>query len=145
MSRTVKLVFLGSLVLNLLLVGVLLGQLPGGLGATVPTRQERLEQALTKVPEPTRSSFRQKFSEIRAAGDPVRRELDGARAQALDMLSAERFDESGYDRQISRIEELRAELFKRMAVKIKQTAKELSPEERRMFADVLRRPSPPPQ
>ncbi|HEU5464230.1 MAG TPA: periplasmic heavy metal sensor, partial [Candidatus Binatia bacterium] len=88
---------------------------------------------------------RQKFSEIRAAGDPVRRDLDGARAQALDMLSAERFDESGYDRQISRIEELRAELFKQMAVKIKQTAKELSPEERRMFADVLRRPSAPPQ
>ena len=64
---------------------------------------------------------------------------------ALDMLSAERFDEPGYDRQISKIEELRAELFKRMGVKIKQTVKGLSPEERRMFADVLRRPSPPPQ
>lgn len=143
MSRTVKLVFLCSLVLNLLLVGILLGQLPGGLGATPPTRQERLEEALTKVPEPTRSRFRQKFSEIRAEGDPVRRALDDARAEALELLSAEPLDETAYDRQVTKIEGLRAELFKRMAVKIKQTAKELSPEERRLFADVLRRPPPP--
>jgi hypothetical protein len=34
-------------------------------------------------------------------------------------------------------------MFKRMGHDFKQTAKELSPDERRMLADVLRRPAPP--
>ena len=60
------------------------------------------------------------------------------------MLAAEPFDEAAYDRQVKKIDELREEMFKRMGAVIKQTVKELSPEERRMFADVLRRPPPPP-
>ena len=56
--------------------------------------------------------------------------------------AAERFDETAYDRQVSKIEELRGEMFKRMGQDFKQTAKEFSPEERRMLADLLRRPPP---
>jgi hypothetical protein len=36
-------------------------------------------------------------------------------------------------------------MFKRMGQMIKQTAKELAPEERRMLADLLRRPPPAPR
>ena len=104
-----------------------------------------MEEALKKVPEPTRSRFRDKFAEIRAAGDPLRRQIDEARAETLRLLSAEPFDEAAYDRQVRKIEELRAEMFKNMGQLIRQTARELSPEERRMLADVLRRPAPPPK
>jgi hypothetical protein len=38
---------------------------------------------------------------------------------------------------------LRGQMYKRMGQLIKQTAKELSPQERGMLADLLRRPSPP--
>jgi len=68
-----------------------------------------------------------------------------ARAEALRILSADPFDEAAYDQQVNKIEELRAEMFKRMGQMIKQTAKELAPEERRMLADLLRRPPPAPK
>ena len=58
MSKTVRLVFLASLVLNVLLVGVLLGRLPRDVGFG---RQQRLEQALKDLPEPTQTRFREKF------------------------------------------------------------------------------------
>jgi hypothetical protein len=61
------------------------------------------------------------------------------------LLSTEPFDDLAYDRQVNKIEELRAEMFKRMGQNMKQTAKELSLEERRMLADLLRRPPPPPK
>lgn len=142
MSKTIKLAFLASLVLNILLLGVLLGQVPRGSSA-MPTRQQRMEEALKKLPEPVQTRFREKFAQIRAAGDPLRPQIDQARGETIRLLSADPFDEAAYDRQVKRIEELRAEMFERMGQLIKQTAKELSPEERRMLADVLRRPPPP--
>ena len=145
MTKTVKLAFLGSLVLNVLLIGVLLGQMPRGLEATPPTRQQRMEESLKKLPEPAQSRFREKFSQIRAAGDPLRQQIDQARAETLRLLSVDPFDEAAYDREVNRIEELRREMFKRMAQNLKKTAKEFSPEERRMLAEVLRRPAPSPQ
>jgi uncharacterized membrane protein len=145
MTKAIKLAFLASLVLNLLLLGVILGQVPRGLEATPTTRQSRMEEALKKVPEPTQSRFREKFAQIRAVNDPLRQQIDEARAETLRLLAAERFDETAYDRQVSKIEELRGEMFKRMGQDFKQTAKEFSPEERRMLADVLRRPPPPPR
>ena len=144
MTKTVKLVFVASIVLNLLFLGVILGQMPRAFDSP-PTRQRRIEESLKKLPEPVQSRFRDKFAQIRVAGDPLRRQIDEARAEALRILSAEPFDEAAYDRQINKIEELRAEMFKRMGQMIKQTAKELAPEERRMLADLLRRPPPPPK
>jgi uncharacterized membrane protein len=145
MTKAVKLAFLASLVLNLLLLGVILGRVPHGLEATPPTRQQRMEEALRKVPEPTQSRLREKFAQIRASSDPLREQIDEARTETLRLLSAEPFDEVAYDRQVSKIEGLRGEMFKRMGQNMKQTAKELSPKERRMLADLLRRPPPPPR
>jgi uncharacterized membrane protein len=144
MSKAAKLIFVASLVLNLLLLGVILGQVPRA-SAPPPGRQQRMEEALKKLPEPVQSRFREKFGEIRAAGEPQRRQIDEARAETLRLLSTEPFDEVAYDRQVGRIEELRAGMFKSMGQLIKQTAKELSPEERRMLAEILRRPPPPKQ
>jgi uncharacterized membrane protein len=142
MTKTVKLAFLASLVLNLLLLGVIVGQLPRGLAVTPSTRQQRMEEALKKVPEPSQSRFREKFAQIRAAADPLRQQIDAARDETLRLLSADPFDESAYDKQVSKIEELRGEMFKRMGQSMKQTARELSTEERRLLADLLRRPPP---
>jgi len=144
MTKTMKLAFVASLVLNLLLLGVILGQVPRAFDAT-PTRQQRMEEALSKLPESMQTRFREKFAQIRAAGDPQRREIEQARSEALRILGAEPFDEAAYDRQINAINDLRAEMFKRMGQAIKQTARELAPEERRMLADLLRRPPTPKQ
>ena len=142
MTKPLKLVLLGSLVLNLLLLGVILGRMPRGLETAPSARTQRMEEALKKVPEPAQSRFREKFAQIRAVNDPLRQQIDEARAETLRILAAEQFDEAAYDRQVSKIEELRSQMFKRMGQDFKQTAKEFSAEERRMLAEVLRRPPP---
>ena len=143
MTKAFKLAFLASLVVNLLLLGVILGRVPRGLETTPPTRQQRMEEGLKKLPEPTQSRLREKFAQIRASSDQQRQQIDEARAETLRLLGAEPFDETAYDRQVSKIEELRAEMFKGMARNFKQIAKELSAEERRILAELLRRPTPP--
>src|SRR5215510_705725 len=141
MSKTVRLVFLASLVLNVLLVGVLLGRLPSevvGFG-----RQQRLEQTLKDLPEPTQTRFREKFKLMRAASDPQRDQIRVAREETLRILSADPFDEAAYDRHVSQIDDLQLQMFKKIGQTVKEIAKELSPEERRLFAKILRRPPPP--
>ena len=141
MSKALRLVFLASLVLNIVLIGAFLGRLP--LGAEkIPSPRQRIDEQLQKLPEPEQSRIREKLQAIRAAGDPLRKQLDEARGEALRIFGSEPFDEAAYDRQIKKIDDLRAEMFKRMDQTVKQTAKDLSPEERRMFAEVLRRPPP---
>ena len=141
MSKTVRLVFLASLVLNVLLVGVLLGQLPRDVGFG---RQQRLEQALKDLPEPTQTRFREKFKQMRASGDPLRDQIRVAREETLNILTADPFDEAAYDRHVNQIDDLQLQMFKKMGQVVKEIAKELPPEERRMFAQILRRPPPPP-
>ncbi len=141
MTRKVKLTFLASLVLNIIFFGVILGHLPRSFDER-PSRQERMEQSLRKLPDAVQARFREKFAQVRAAGDPARQKMEDARAEALRLLAAEPFDEAAYDRQINKIDDLREEMFKLMGGQIKQIVKEFSPEERRMFADLLRRPPP---
>lgn len=142
MNKTLRLVFLTSLVLNVVLLGVLLGRLPLG-GAEPLSRRQRMEQELKKLSEPAQSRIREKFQAIRAAGDPLRPQLEEARAEALRIFSSEPFDEAAYDQQIKKIDGLRGEMFRRMDQAVKQATKELSTDERRLFADVLRRPATP--
>jgi len=143
MNRTLKLLFLVSIILNVLLVGVLMGQLPRRL-ERVSFREQRMEQALRDLPQPMQTRLREKFKQMRAAGDPLRDQLRVAREETLDILSADPFDEAAYDREVSKIDNLQLQLFKKMGHVVKEVAKELSPEERRIFAQILRRPPPPP-
>ena len=141
MSKAVKLLFLVSLVLNVLLLGVLLGHLPRDV---VFRRQQRLEQTLKNLPEPTQARLREKFNQMRAAADPLREQIRAAREQALRILGADPFDAAAYDRQVSQFDDLQLQLFKKMAQVVKEIAQGLSPEDRRLFAEALRRPPSPP-
>jgi uncharacterized membrane protein len=143
MNRTLKLLFLVSLILNVLLVGVLMGQLPRRLERG-SFREQRMEQALKDLPQATQTRLREKFKQMRAAGDPLRDQLRAAREETLAILSAEPFDEAAYDRQVSKIDELQLQMFKKIGLVVKEIAKELPPEERRIFAQILRRPPPTP-
>ena len=142
MSKTGKLAFVASLVLNLLLLGVILGQVPRA--STPPSgRDQRREEALKKLPEPLQTRLREKFAEVRASGDPYRQQMDQARAETLRLLSAEPFDAAAYDAQLQKMEALRVEIVKSMGQRIRQQAKDLTPEERRALAEVLHRPARP--
>jgi uncharacterized membrane protein len=143
MNRTLKLLFLVSIILNVLLVGILLGQLPRRLERG-SFREQRIEQSLRDLPQPMQTRLREKFKQMRAAGDPLRDQLRAAREETLGILSAEPFDEAAYDRQVSKIDNLQLQMFKKTGQVVKEIARELSAEERRNFAQILRRPPPPP-
>lgn len=143
MNRTVKLAFLASIILNVLLIGVLLGQSPRRFDRGA-IRQQRMEQAIKDLPEASQTRLRERFQQLRAAADPLFAQMRQAQDETASLLGAEPFDEAAFDRQEAKLNELRAEMTKKLSQVVKNAIKDLTPEERRRFAELLRRPPSPP-
>jgi uncharacterized membrane protein len=143
MNRTVKLAFLASIILNVLLIGVLLGQSPRRFDRGA-IRQQRMEQAIKDLPQASQTRLRERFQQLRAAADPLFAQMRQAQDETASLLGAEPFDEAAFDRQEAKLNELRAEMTKKLSQVVKNAIKDLTPEERRRFAELLRRPPSPP-
>lgn len=142
MNRNIKLAFIASLILNVLLVGVLLGQSPRRFDRGT-MRQQRMDQALKDLPEAAQTRLREKFQQLRAAADPLFEQIRKNEEQAVQLLGKEPFDESAYDHQVSKITEMRVEMTKKLSQVVKDASKDLSADERTRFTQFLRRPPPP--
>jgi uncharacterized membrane protein len=139
MNTKLKFAFLASLILNALLIGILVGQLPNRLTKN-PSRKERMEQALKNLPEPVQTQFRSKMEQIRQVGKPLREQIRMARDDIMRILIAEPFDQAAYDRQVDTMNDLRMQGNKKMADIIKDLANELPSEHRNVLATILKRP-----
>lgn len=143
MNAKLKFAFLASLLVNVFLVGVLLGELPRRFEEGV-SREDRMEKEIEKLPEPLRAQFREKMERMSEGSEQLRNQIQEAREEALRILIAEPFDGTAYDRQVSKIHGLYGQRAKRMAELVKEVAKDLPPEQRQLLAEVLKRPPPSP-
>ena len=144
MNNKLKGAFIASIVLNVLLLGIFFGTLSPGFGRE-SSRRERLSAEIEKLPEPARSQIRDKMAQLRATDDPLREQMRQARNQAIDLLIAEPLDEAAYDKQLIQINQLRAQISKRVADDLKELVRGLPPEQRAAVGEVLKRPPPPPR
>jgi hypothetical protein len=60
----------------------------------------------------------------------------------IDELGKEQFAEQAYDAQVKRVAEIRKEMVENLGQVAKKASKDLPADERRQFAELLRRPSP---
>jgi uncharacterized membrane protein len=144
MNRAAKMAFVGSIILNVLLLGFVLGQSPRRFDRNA-MRQQRIEQVIKDLPEASQQRLRERFQQLRSTADPLFEQMRKAQDEAIQVLGAESFDEAALDRQEVKINELRARISKQLSQSVKSAIKDLSPEERRRFAQMLRRPPPPGQ
>ncbi|HEX9453411.1 MAG TPA: periplasmic heavy metal sensor [Candidatus Binatia bacterium] len=143
MNRTARITFVASIILNVLLIGVLLGQTPRRFDRGA-LRQQRLDQALKDLPEADQNRLRERMQKLRAAADPLFGQIRLAEDEAVQLLGKENFDEAAYDNQVNKINALRQNMTRQLSQVVKDSTKDLSAAERRRFADLLRRPPPPP-
>jgi uncharacterized membrane protein len=144
MNTKLKIAFIVSIILNVLLLGIFFGTLSPGFGRE-SSRRERLTAEIEKLPEPARSRFRDKMAQLRAADDPLREQMRQARNQAIDLLVAEPLDEAAYDKQLIQISQLRGQISKRVADDLKELVRGLPPAQRATVGELLKRPPPPPR
>ncbi len=136
MNKKLRLAFLVSIILNVLLAGIILGALPqrfyGGRS------RETFVNAIDKLPEPARTRFRNNLEAFRKS--PLRQEMTSARNEAIRLLATDPFDEAAYDRAVNRVNELRLQMSKRASDDVKAIIKDLPADQRKAVADILKRP-----
>lgn len=143
MNRNARIAFVTSIIVNVLLIGVILGQTPRRFDRGA-VRQERMEIALKNLPEAAQNRVRERYQQLSAAAAPLFEQIRQAQEDAVQLLGKEPFDERAYDDQVNKINNLRQAMTKKLSQVVKDASKDLSTEERRRFAELLRRPPRPP-
>jgi uncharacterized membrane protein len=137
MKSKFRIVFLGSIILNVLLAGVIFGRLPQQFQES-SSQRGRFRAEVEKLPEPARSRFREKIDEFRKTG--LREQIRAAREETIRLLSADPFDEAAYDRQVLKMNDLRMQMSNRMAENVREVVRDLPLDQRNAVAEMLKRP-----
>jgi uncharacterized membrane protein len=139
MSRKLRFVFLISLLLNGLVVGLLVGGLPHRFDGRRGFEQ-RVDQVLARLPQDVQDRFRAGTERGRTEDDARRERIRDARRRAIEILGSEPLDLDAYDREVQIIDSLRGQGARDMAATIRELASDLPVEQRRVLAELLDRP-----
>jgi uncharacterized membrane protein len=124
MNSKLKLLLIVSLIANGLLAGFLFGGWSHDFG------RASFEEKLDMLSDASRDQVRTAMQNLRKQNAKTRDELQQARKETLRILTKEPFDESAWNAHVAHIQELRAEMSRRMSETIKALAKNMPANER---------------
>jgi uncharacterized membrane protein len=142
MSKTIKILILTSLVLNILLIGFIIGNVSHRLFRENPLRRKPPELAV-RLPQEKEKLFFDTMKKVHVENRNIRKQIRNARERIFTILTAPQFDEASYDSEVKKLHELRGLMMQRLSNATKQLAKQLNQEERKGLAEYLRRPLQP--
>jgi len=143
MSKTMRILIISSLVLNVLLIGIIIGSMSNRLFRKEFPGRKPPELGL-KLPPDKEKLFSDTMEKVFRQNDDVRKQTDESRERLLSILSAPQFDEGAFQAEVTRLDGLRDLMMKRLAEATKELAKQLNQEERKVLAEHLRQPPFPP-
>ncbi len=141
MSKKIKIVVVASVVLNVLLAGVIIGNMAHQMGRWSALRHDRAIAAKLS-PEKYRL-FTEVMAGARSECKQIRKQIRDTRAQTLGILMAPEFDEQSFQREVARLRDLKGQVSDRMADATLHLARQFNPEERRLLGKYLERPPRP--
>jgi uncharacterized membrane protein len=143
MGTRIRILVIASLLLNVLLIGVLIGNISHRLFREEFPRRHPLELA-GKLPADKEKLYFEMMERVNLENREVRKKIDEARDRVLSILRAPEFDEASYQVEAAKLDKLHGLMMQRFAEATKELAKQLNQEERKVLAEFLRQPPPPP-
>jgi uncharacterized membrane protein len=143
MSKTIRILIICSLILNVLLIGIMIGSMSNRLLREDFPRKHPPPLAV-KLPPDKEKLFSDTMEKAFRENEHIRKQMDEARERVLTILSAPEFDEAAYQAGTEKLEKLRGVMMQRFADATKELAKKFSQEERKVLAERLRQPPPLP-
>jgi len=140
MSNKARIFVLGSIFLNVLLVGVVTGHFLKVIGRD--GRMLDVDNRNFGITAEQVTDIRDHLHVVHTANQGLFVKVDQRREQALRILVDESFDAMAYQRQIDAIHKLRGEAMQTVADAVKNMATGLDANERAALAEFLRNPPP---
>ena len=139
MSKTIKILIFSSLVLNILLIGFIIGNVSHRLLREDSHRKKSPELAVKLSPDKERL-FINTMEKVHVENRNIHKQIREARERIFSILTAPQFDEASYQSEVEKLHELRGLMMQRLSNATKELAKQFNQEERKSLAEHLRHP-----
>jgi uncharacterized membrane protein len=137
MSKKMKILIFSSLLLNVLLAGVVIGDVSHRFHKEYFVRKS-VEEFASKLPKDKSALFLKTVERVHLNNRDAYNQIRDARKEVMKLLSAPKFDESAYRLQVEKILSLRNLMKRRLADATIELARQFNQEERSAFAKHLR-------
>jgi len=137
MSKKIKILIFSSLLLNVLLAGVVIGDASHRFHKEYFVRKSMKEFA-SKLPGDKAALFLETVKRVHLNNRDAYNQIREARKEAMKLLSAPEFDEAAYRLQVEKIHELRSLMKRRLADATIELARQFSQKERSALAQHLK-------
>ena len=137
MSKTMKIVIACSLVLNILLIGVVIGNVSHRFfkGDSFKRKIPKLSVKLSPEKEKLLSDTMEK---VRQENRSIRIQMKETREKVFSILTAPEFDETAYESETKKLHETRGLMMLQLSNAMKVMAKQFNQEERKALALYLK-------
>ncbi len=133
MKRNIKIFIITSVLLNILMAGVIFGN----IGKYFLNKHKISQEIVNSLPDDKRKLFKETMNSAEKATGELHEELDNARKEAANLLKAEPFDKEAYLSQVQHISELRGQVMQKMSQSVAALAEQFTQEERSILAETL--------
>ena len=137
MSKKIKILIFSSLLLNVLLAGVVIGDVSHRFHKEYFVRKSVKEFA-SKLSGDKAALFLETVKRVHLNNQDAYNQIREARKEAMKLLSASEFDEAAYRLQVEKIHELRSLMKRRLADATIELARQFSQKERSALAQHLK-------
>ena len=137
MNKKIKILIFSSLLLNVLLAGVVIGDMSHRFHKEYFVRKS-VKEFTSKLPADKAALFLETVERVHLNNQDAYNQIREARKEAMRLLSAPEFDESAYRLQVEKIHELRSLMKRRLANATIELAKQFNQKERKALAQHLR-------
>ena len=137
MSKKMKIVFLCSLLLNVMLIGIIVGDVSRRLSKENLIK-EQMSELTSKLPEDKRELLFNVMRNVYSSSGDTFKQIIRSRERALAAMTAPEFDETAYQKEVEKLHKLRRIMKQRLADAAKELAHQFNREERKILADFFR-------
>lgn len=136
MSKTFKIIFAASIILNILLAGVVIGTYSHDFKRKVSMRQD-IDEALEEFPADKRALVTRAVESLRESTKETKKEIHEKRKEIVGILTAPEFDPALYDKKVAELHILMNSLGNEFADTARELALNLDQDERKALAEVI--------
>jgi len=136
MSKTVKILFTLSIILNVLFAGVVIGMYSHGFKMKVSMRQD-LEEVIKEFPPDKQALVTESIESLREKTKATKKEIRVKRKEIVAILSAPDFDPALYDRKVAELHSLMDKLGNEFADTARDLALNLDQDERKALSGII--------
>ncbi len=143
MARKIKILVVGSFLLNILLIGIVIGNLSHRLFHDDFRPPHPPEGAMNLSPEKEKM-VSEAMERVRLENRDIHKKIKETKDRIVSIMKEREFDTAAYERETAELHKLMDLMMQRFADATKELAKGMNQKERQVLAEFLRRPPPPP-